>query len=545
MAATLGAGHLDEVCRVWPDCSKVSLPLGRRKNSLMRAICILRRLVQQPRTQAHSKPKFAEAEPSQAFRVKAGTIRSFFSLILVLHILVALVLAAPSVKATPLALVPDVIALNGQVAPGTDGAVFSRFFDPVQSDSGSVVFRAVLEGPDVNSSNHVGVWQWTSGTLQLIARLGDAAPGQDGVLSSLGDPTINSSDEIAFNGGIWTGPNEVLSVIWMRNAAGLSPIVMEGDVAPGTGTTFLDFCCPNARPAISNSGDVSFFANLVTTDGSQNPSVWTISDATLRLVANDGDAAPGTIGETFRGFLAPTISASGAIAFSGDTASNSRGIWTDSVGTLTSVALPGEVAPGTSGETFLSALEGVVINDLGRTAFEGESGGQLWRAGSDGFDLVLSRGDPVSGLAGATWHQFKPLKFGDVGDLIFQGRFFIDNDAVDGLFSLTISDLLDDLVLDGDFLQVDSADFRQINDIRANQSYSQNLIDDFAIPFRASFFDNSSGLFIVSSETITVPVVLPPSPVPVPSAFALFVTGLIGMGLVGWRQRTSMQEKAA
>src|SRR5437588_13130969 len=65
------------------------------------------------------------------------------------------------------------VALSGSNAPGTIGDTkFSAFNSPVINDAGQVVFRTVLSGTDVNSTNNEGLWSDGSGNLLPVARRG-------------------------------------------------------------------------------------------------------------------------------------------------------------------------------------------------------------------------------------------------------------------------------------------------------------------------------------------------------------------------------------
>ena len=80
------------------------------------------------------------------------------------------------------------VALTGDPAPGTPPDVdFSLFFrDPVIDGAGHSAFIARLTGPDVGDSNDDGIWTEGSGSLALLTREGDQAPGARlcGVLAS-------------------------------------------------------------------------------------------------------------------------------------------------------------------------------------------------------------------------------------------------------------------------------------------------------------------------------------------------------------------------
>ena len=70
------------------------------------------------------------------------------------------------------------VALSGQQAPGTPSGVnYSGFTFPVLNDAGQTAFNASLSGSGVDSTNEQGIWSEGSGSLALVARNGNQAPG--------------------------------------------------------------------------------------------------------------------------------------------------------------------------------------------------------------------------------------------------------------------------------------------------------------------------------------------------------------------------------
>ncbi len=109
---------------------------------------------------------------------------------------------------TQAAVTYDTRALTGDAAPGTDpGVVYSGFSTPVINAAEQTAFRADLTGPGVDLTNDRGIWSEGGGSLALVAREGDAAPGTGVVFGSLlENPVLNGAGQIAFNdGGIWLG----------------------------------------------------------------------------------------------------------------------------------------------------------------------------------------------------------------------------------------------------------------------------------------------------------------------------------------------------
>ncbi len=72
-----------------------------------------------------------------------------------------------------------IVALTGNPAPGTPPDVdFSLFFgDPVIDGAGHCAFMARLTGPDVGASNDDSLWSEGPGSLALLTREGNQAPG--------------------------------------------------------------------------------------------------------------------------------------------------------------------------------------------------------------------------------------------------------------------------------------------------------------------------------------------------------------------------------
>jgi hypothetical protein len=154
------------------------------------------------------------------------------------------------------------VAQGDQQPPGTVGDV--HFLEVpwrisgqrnrlVVADSSDVAFMANLTGNDVDSTNDVGVWAEIDGVLTLIAR--------EGQLLSSGS-TVTSLLDIAFTDAgvaVFMSTDTAISEIWVYRNGTLSPVIAEGDVAPG----YPD--CGIAgmfRPVMSPSGRIAFRATL-------------------------------------------------------------------------------------------------------------------------------------------------------------------------------------------------------------------------------------------------------------------------------------------
>src|SRR5206468_11528402 len=95
------------------------------------------------------------------------------------------------------------------------------------------------------------------------------------------------------------------------------------------------------------------FFGLLQVDDAQvtvvsDDAIWHGNAANLRLVARQGDPAPGApAGTTFGNLGSPSVNASGRVAFRAELPGGGSGIWSEGSGTLAPVAQAGDQAPGT------------------------------------------------------------------------------------------------------------------------------------------------------------------------------------------------------
>ncbi|QDT74601.1 hypothetical protein I41_37980 [Lacipirellula limnantheis] len=134
----------------------------------------------------------------------------------------------------------------GDDAPGIAGdARFIDVFDPVLNGAGRVAIVAAVAGDAVTPSSEVGLWSSglsEDGGIELVARQGDAAPGGRGtVFGVFLEPSLNAHGQTAF---VATGydpaiePGLSQSVgIWGEDRTGTLRLVVESgqllEVAPG------------------------------------------------------------------------------------------------------------------------------------------------------------------------------------------------------------------------------------------------------------------------------------------------------------------------
>ena len=163
------------------------------------------------------------------------------------------------------------VALSGQHAAGTaSGVTFIAFEDePILNAAGQVAFQGSLSGVDINSANSRGIWSDSFGTLALVTRTGDHAPGTpDGVNFNgfLAHSGLNLNDlgQLAF-GGVLTGSGVSNSNNFGWYSEGgdmLSLVARAGSQAPDTPVGANFRAPPYSIPQLNNMGKSVFIAEL-------------------------------------------------------------------------------------------------------------------------------------------------------------------------------------------------------------------------------------------------------------------------------------------
>jgi hypothetical protein len=272
------------------------------------------------------------------------------------------------------------IALSGQTAPDTGGGVYGPVIGeygpeyphaPSINAAGDVTFTIGVHGGTVDS----GVFVVSQNTHRAAALAGDPAPGLGGGTYDLFlDPAINAAGYVVF---LAVNFLESFGSLYVDSGGIDTDVVRIGETAPGTGGgTYDKISFPSVRPPLVNdSGDVAFSSTLI--GGTASSGIFVASGGTDTAAALSGDPAPGTGGGVYTSFTNhPGINASGDVAFTAGIAGGSApsGVFVDSDGTDSLVALEGDTAPETGGSIFSAGLPGgtfgsPVVNDAGDVAF--------------------------------------------------------------------------------------------------------------------------------------------------------------------------------
>ena len=407
------------------------------------------------------------------------------------------------------------IVRQGDMAPGASGRTFTQFGQTANSNlSGDVAFVGVLDSSD--RTNDFGIWVSNEGNLSLVAREGDAAPDTGGEIFGsfgVGFPVMNSSGEVAFHAQLRTSTSSDRG-FWVTNAGSLFLVAREGDEAPGTdGRTFreLGFLF-HRQPVLNASGEVAFGAHLDTSDFSNFRGIWAGSEESLQLISQMGDVAPGTGGRTFFSYDPPVLNASGDVAFEAvldlSDFSNLRGIWVTNAGSLALVARQGDIAPGTLGRTF-DSFSGPVLSASGEVAFAGVLDSSdfsnhrgVWMGTVDDLTLVARKGDVAPGTVGQHFDAFGVPALNACGDLVFEAV-LVSTFGDRGIWAGSM-DGLAKIIGTGDQLEVSPGTFRTVTHLGlfTNSGNEDGRLSSFnnvgQVTFRAIFSDGSRGIFIAS-----------------------------------------------
>ncbi len=440
-----------------------------------------------------------------------------------------------------------VVALTGQEAPGTGGAVFTAFDtvaelkSPSLNDMGEVAFYGEFDGPAVTGGSGV----FTSGAL--VARTGDSAPGAGGAVYTAfeGDIALNNAGETAFRARV------VAPAVTNVNDEGVftsgALVAREGDVAPGTGGATFSWDPVNAfvfgDPTIDDAGQIAFRARL------GGPGVTDDNDrgifASGALVVRTGDVAPGTGGAVFSDLGDPALTASGEAAYHarldgpGITNANETGFFT-SDGPL---VRRGDAVPDIGGAVF-TGFVGIrpALNDAGEQAFVGRVGGPgitvddelaVFAAGA----LVAREGDLAPSAGGAEFNSFFYTGLNTAGDVVFDARLRgagVTTDNNTALFAWR-GGAFEMILRTGGLIDIGGGDLREVLSFQfgGQRGFNENGDIAFYATFGPGFGGAAAGEGIFVYEADRIP---PPAVVPLPSAVGLMLAGMAALGFAGRRR---------
>ncbi len=165
---------------------------------------------------------------------------------------------------------PRLVAATGQQAPGYDpGVVFDGVIRPVSSSANTIVYQGFVSGPGVDGTNFFGLYA-DDGAGQpdrLVVRQGDQAPGLspntqfDGVASTL----VNRQGQIALSTEL-RGSDVALTnntAIYVYEPDGSARLVArEGDLAPGTPSQTFD-SLTFGELGFNSQSQIAFYTGLV------------------------------------------------------------------------------------------------------------------------------------------------------------------------------------------------------------------------------------------------------------------------------------------
>ena len=343
------------------------------------------------------------------------------------------------------------VGLTGGAAPGLAGVRYQGFGQPVMNEVGEVAFRTALEGDGVTQANRGAIFAGSPGSLRIVAREGDPAPGMSAgvIYRELAEAamTLNRLGEIAYDAVlVQPGSGELTLTIYASGPAGAQVLARGGEAAPGLGsgvTYQYDVDEDETRMTLNNAGRTGFFGLLA------GPGISGVNDDVVigssssggrAVVAREGAQAPGLpAGVTYGLMVVDGFSAVGGgenvgfIAMLGGavTPVDDQAVFAGSPGALRVVARKGGAVPGAAGVSYGAFFPQPTLNDAGDVGFwamvsgPGGTQGEALVAGPIDSPVVVARtGQPAPGVAEGTYAGLAlgPPTLSAAGDVAYFAR---------------------------------------------------------------------------------------------------------------------------
>jgi hypothetical protein len=404
------------------------------------------------------------------------------------------------------------VAFSGQSAPG--GGVYSTFSTPRIGQDGAVGFVSVLIS---TSFADLRVYAGQPGALQLIAAVGDPAPGVDGFnFTSFSNVALNSSGLAVFSA---TAQSEgTLSGLW---TTGPKLGLLEGDAL---GTSLSASVSAIEAPSLNVQGRLAAKVQLSLLSESTSSAVALGQPGKITALLQEGDAAPGFPGGVVISNLYEDDpendrvdqNDAGMVAFKAHavpsaTPSSFEVLYAGQPGRLKPAAVQKNAAPGIANAIYSgfqadpslssdgklaivadlaqSDVEGVVVPS--RAVFAGVPGA---------LKPIVRDGDTVPGKPGATFTNLAHACVNETGDVVFKADILYPNEStrpsiwvqrIDGNPVLIAASgvMLDTPAGAKEATNVDFAGPGAFNDLHE-------------VVFKANFAANGSGVYIADTRPL-------------------------------------------
>jgi len=270
----------------------------------------------------------------------------------------------------------------------------------------------------------------SSGPWQLVARIGNEAPGTAGATFSAlpADFVSDAAGRASFRGtaGSVTG-------IWTEGAAGLEPAILQGAAAHGVAGTVFD--AVTARPWAAGDGELLLYGRLLAGTGgvttSNDLGYWLRRGGATALIARENDPVPSLPAAARFNALAAvaTLQPGGNYIFAaslrtnsalGITSANDTGLWGTFGAPPRLLVRENDAAPGSADGGVFDTLTtaGLTSNGAGQFGFTGamKIAGAITTANASGlwlwdpaqFGLVARGGSAAPGTPGVFAQPLHP-----------------------------------------------------------------------------------------------------------------------------------------
>ncbi|MGO9611708.1 MAG: choice-of-anchor tandem repeat NxxGxxAF-containing protein [Dissulfurispiraceae bacterium] len=206
----------------------------------------------------------------------------------------------------------DFVVLEGQSVPGTAGEFFSDFATPLVNIHGNVAFGGFFD------SSQTGIFLSNERLLSAVAVQGQTIPGIGTLSHDFVWLAFNDRSTVVFSHNGISGGATTAAVFQKELGESLTAIVMQGDPAPGTNSgVFASF----DRVDQNNEDDVAFTATYEEGGNFKSGVFLKPHNRPLIPIVLQGDLLPGTGGgslciqSSVRDINGPWLNNKGAVAF--------------------------------------------------------------------------------------------------------------------------------------------------------------------------------------------------------------------------------------